>query len=332
MGNEDDGGSVRAREDEALPPSPAALRGLRPRSDLAWLHVSLSAMLIAGGVWLSAGTGNVAVYALAQLGLGLGFCQTFVLLHEAGHRTLFRRRALNETFGYLAGFLSLIPYSSWRPVHARHHRYTGWQDLDATTASLVPRPLSHWEKRLIDAAWRSWLPLFSVLYRIQNYWRIGRVRGFPGMPIRPLLATLVATLHFLAYCLLAGWWGIAESFRLLGPGLLLALMAQDVLLLSQHTHMPTHLSLGRAVRLFPPMEQASFTRSLRLPAWLSWLLMHFDAHELHHMYPAVPGYLLRRIPYSPSNEVNWIEWLREVKGMSGSEFLFGGNHGPGVAS
>jgi hypothetical protein len=77
------------------------------------------------------------------------------------------------------------------------------------------------------------------------------------------------------------------------------------------------------VQPFPPVEQGPFTRSLRLPAWLSWLLLHFDAHELHHLYPAVPGYRLREIPYTPPNEEAWWPWIQEVKRLSGTRFLFG---------
>ena len=59
--------------------------------------------------------------------------------------------------------------------------------------------------------------------------------------------------------------------------------------------MPQNVSHGAAVRPFPAIEQEPFTRSLRLPRVASALLLHFDAHELHHMYPFVPGYHLRRI-------------------------------------
>ena len=152
---------------------------------------------------------------------------------------------------------------------------------------------------------------------------IKRITPFLPTTIRPARLWFNAALQLLAYAALIGWWGLSETLVLLGPGLFLALVGQDLLLLSQHTDMPTNLSLGRDVRPFPPMEQEPFTRSLRLPAWLSWLLLHFDAHELHHLDPAVPGYLLRDISYLPPNEEPWLSWLREVKHMSGTRFLFG---------
>lgn len=305
-------------------PSPSELRCLRPRNGVAWLQVAVNLLLTGSGLGLAASFAHPAVYISGQLLLALGFTQALVLLHEAGHRTLFRQRRLNDMIGVFAGFLALIPYVVWRPIHARHHRYTGWQDLDATTESLAPRSISRWERTVINAAWRSGLPLFSLIYRVQNYWNIPRIQPYLGPAIRPARLGVFAAFQLLGYAALMAWWGVFESLTLIGPGLLLALALQDILLLSQHTHMPTRLSHGRAVRHFPPLEQEPFTRSLRLPAWLSWLLLHFDAHELHHLYPAVPGYLLRRIAYSPSNEMHWWAWLRAAKAMSGTHFLFGG--------
>lgn len=304
-------------------PNPTELHRLRPLDSLAWLHVVINLLLFGSGLTISLNSEHAVTYVAAQVLLAIGFTHSFVLLHEAGHRTLFRGRRLNDAFGLLAGFLSLIPYATWRPVHARHHRYTGWQDLDATTASLLPRPLARWEQIVINGAWRFWLPLFSVVYRIQNYWRIGRIKPYLGSSVRVSRLRLAAGLQFLSYVLLIAGWGLPESLSLFGPGLFIALMAQDILLLSQHTNMPTNISQGRPVRPFKPSEQVPFTRSLRLPEWLSWLLLHFDAHELHHLYPSVPGYFLRCVPYSPPNEVPWLNWLRDVKRLSGVEFLFG---------
>lgn len=107
-----------------------------------------------------------------------------------------------------------------------------------------------------------------------------------------------------------------------GPALLLSPMAEDVLLLSQHTHIPQHVSHGAAVRPFPAIEQEEFSRSLRLPGWLSMLLLHFDAHELHHMYPFVPGYHLHGVAYMPQNEVGYWAWIRAAKRVPGEVFLF----------
>jgi acyl-lipid omega-6 desaturase (Delta-12 desaturase) len=85
---------------------------------------------------------------------------------------------------------------------------------------------------------------------------------------------------------------------------------------------PQNVSGGEPVRPFPAVEQEPFTRSLRLPAAASSFVLHFDAHELHHMYPFVPGYHLRWIPYAPENEIGWLQWVLRAKRLPGDVLLF----------
>jgi fatty acid desaturase len=117
--------------------------------------------------------------------------------------------------------------------------------------------------------------------------------------------------------------------RVLGLATLLAFIAEDLLLISQHTHVPMGLSQGNDVIPHPAIEQEQFTRSLRFPAWLSPLLLNFDAHELHHMYPFVPGYRLSAIPYSPTNEVSCWKWIPAARNVPGEVLLFQNRHQSG---
>jgi fatty acid desaturase len=303
------------------PPTTAAVAQLRPTVLAGALHTGVTAVLFAGGISLGMVDSRVA-WLPGQLVLALGFVHAFVLLHEAGHDTLFPARRLNRIAGHLAGFLTVIPFWNWQRIHARHHHYTGWQDLDATTASLVPRPIRSWQRRCIDFAWATWLPVFALTYRVQNFWNLPRVERYITTP-RNRRRIRINTLALVsAYALILVVVGPVEVFWLVGPAFLLSLVMQETLILSQHTHVPQRLSAGQPVRAFPPPEQEQFTRSLRLPAWLSGLLLHFDAHELHHLYPQVPGYLLRRVPYRPSHEVHWWRWVKAARGLSGTDFLF----------
>jgi fatty acid desaturase len=244
-------------------------------------------------------------------------------LHEAGHRTLFASRRMNRAAGHAAGFVALIPFHNWERIHARHHRYTGWQDLDATTALLVPRRLGRAETVLVNLAWGLCLPLFSILYRVQNFWNVPRIARYLARREDARRAWINAAVLAAIYGVTIAVIGPLLVLKVFGVALLLSLASQDVILLSQHTHMPRELSAGEAVKPFAPLDQERFTRSLLLPEWLSRLLLRFDYHELHHMYVRVPGYDLHRIGYRPANEVGWLEWLRGAKRLSGTQFLFG---------
>jgi fatty acid desaturase len=230
---------------------------------------------------------------------------------------------LNRLAGHVASVFALIPFCNWRLIHARHHRYTGWQDLDATTALLVPRSIKSWERLLVNFAWTTGLPLFSILYRLQNFWNLPRVGRYLERAEERRAARINAWALLLVYAIGLIAIGPVVLLGTAGAALLLSLMAQDVILLSQHTHMPSNLSRGASVRPFPPLQQGQFTRSLRLPEWLSRFLLRFDMHELHHMYVQVPGYDLHRIPHVPNNEVGWLDWTLQAKRLRGTDFLFG---------
>jgi acyl-lipid omega-6 desaturase (Delta-12 desaturase) len=301
-----------------------AVRGeaLAP-SDLvggAYLLGAVAATLLA--LWLSSRP-SPAAWLAGQAVLALVLLQWFVLLHEAGHRSLFRTRSLNVAAGHLAGFMALVPFASWRRVHGLHHLWTGWQDRDPTTAALAPRARSRLEIALVDLAWRLWLPLFSLAYRWGNYWNVRRLNTlFTAPDQRRAMLANIAVLG-IAYAGVCGLLGIEQIFRLFGLATVLTFALQDPLILSQHTHLPQRLSGGRRVAPLDPAAQARHTRSLAFPRWFAhYVLIHFNAHELHHRFAAVPGYRLGRIACVAPNEVHWWTWLKAVKRMRGSVFLF----------
>ena len=305
----------------APPPSPAALSQLRP-TDAAGTTVALSCIAItASGITLSLSP-HWWIWATGQLLLALSLIQWFALLHECGHETLFQTKRLHAPLGHLAGLFALIPFRNWKSVHRRHHKWTGWQDLDPTTEALVPRELGRVERAIVNVAWRCWIPMFSVVYRVNNFWNWPRLKKlFASREDRRALALNMAGLAA-AYAAIVATLGVATSARLFGVALLVALIAQDLLILSQHTHIPQRLSGGVDVRPFPTIEQEVFTRSLVFPRWLSALLLHIDAHELHHMYPFVPGYRLGEVHYETENEVGLLAWIKGAHALPGDLLLF----------
>jgi acyl-lipid omega-6 desaturase (Delta-12 desaturase) len=301
-------------------PTPASLVHLRPSDAAGTGAVVLAAGVTTAGTVLALQHSWVA-WGAGQLMIAFGLVQWFVLLHEAGHMTLFRHRRLNDGAGYVAGFLALIPFAIWKRIHQRHHKWTGWQDLDPTTATLVPRPLGVAERWLVRVCWRYWIPLFSVLYRLNNFWNPLRLIRLFEPPLRQRLcaALLVSAV---AYAVLTWWLGPLVLVRTFGVALVLAFVVQDVLIISQHTHIPMGLSHGAAVAPYATLDQQPFTRSLRLPEWFSRSVLRFDRHELHHMYPFVPGYRLGQVPFVPGNEVSWRIWVPAARAVPGDVLLF----------
>lgn len=274
------------------------------------------------------------IWLAGQFGLAVAMIQWFAILHEAGHKTLFRTSWLNRWSIHAAGLLACIPGDCWRLVHAKHHYWTGWQDLDMTTQTLVPRKLHRFERLVLNVCWRLWIPLPATLYRLNNYWNLPRLwKIFPRPRERRLLVlNIIGYLAvYLALGTLLGWGFVA---RTIGLGLLITMSLQDLLILSQHTHIPMELANSQTdphthntahpVKPFPPLQQEVFTRSLIFPQWFARLiLLNVDAHSLHHMLPRVPGYHLHRLQHrKTANSIRWWKWVLRAKSIPGEILLF----------
>jgi len=266
---------------------------------------------------------SLIFWFIGQIILAVNMLQWFVLLHETGHNTLFPNRRANLVIGHISGFFSVLPFHSWQRIHSQHHKWTGWQDLDPTTKQIVPRKLNLLEKKLMNFCWKFYLPLFSILYRINNYWNLPRLfQLFTRNKLKVKMAFNVLIM-FLLYVLLVFVLGIDVFFRLFGLSFFMHLVLSDPILISQHTHVTQNLSGEKDVKPFYPEEQAIFTRSLIFPKWISdFILFNFDAHEIHHMFPTVPGYLLSQLPFFSNNQINWIKWLKESKQVPAHILLF----------
>jgi len=49
----------------------------------------------------------------------------FMIQHDCGHGSFFRRRRANDRVGQVIGVLTLTPYGYWRRTHAMHHATSG---------------------------------------------------------------------------------------------------------------------------------------------------------------------------------------------------------------
>ncbi len=289
---------------------------------LGAMFVVFGLSMTAGALWLSTSL-HPAVWFSGQILLAVAFVQWFAILHEAGHKTLFRSSKLNYLAGHLSGFFAGFPFESWKLIHGLHHRWTGWQDLDTTTAGLTPRERPRWILIVVRLCWALWIPIFSVIYRLDNYWNLPRLHKLFSHKRSVFRLAINAFLLLSAYGAVAYFVQPLPLLRYVGCGIVLGLMMEDVIILSQHTHVPMPVSNGREVSPVPPLQQEVFTRSLKFPAWFSRLiLLNMDAHELHHMYVQVPGYYLHRVPYRPQNEMSWWQWVLRSKRIRGDVLLF----------
>jgi len=134
-------------------------------------------------------------------------------------------------FGHLASAFVIMPFYPWRYIHADHHVWTGWRDLDPTMGQLRPRELSSVARRTADFCWKAWIPVFCLTFSAGNFWNLRRLRRQwkSGKPRREFLFSIL----FLVMC--------------------------DPLLLSQNAHIPKKSSGG--VKVAPRSMRRTNTRA-----------------------------------------------------------------------
>jgi omega-6 fatty acid desaturase (delta-12 desaturase) len=280
---------------------------------------------------VESGWGWLLVWFLCQLALGMLFFQWFVLMHGCGHRALFASRLLNDVFGHVASMFCLVPYSSWRYVHAQHHRWVGWMDKDPTTRGLAAPLPPLYLQRIVNFCWKFWIPIFSLVFGVAGFWNLRRVAVVAPAPRqrrRTLFSVLVLATVYAGLIALAG----LRFLEVWAVAFLCFLTIGDPILLSQHVHLPLHKTDGAKVMPFPRANQDRFTRTIIVPGWVAqWVLLQFTTHGAHHAFPQIPHYDIARVPFSSTHAIWWSEWLRAAKRIPAIRLLYESSEDTGMS-
>ena len=266
-------------------------------------------------LWLTAAV--VPLMALFQL-------RVFVLMHECGHRSLFRSARLNRIFGFVFGVVTGMPQFVWSAHHQFHHstngnwaRYQGPLSVIATDEYAAMNTRQQRRYRNARNIWRTphagffyliFSPRYLLLRGLVDLLRhvIDVCRTQPGLSMHAAAATF-KTPHWASaqefrhllwtslalFCL----WGVMAW--LVGPLLFLvcyvistsiAGWAGILIFTVQHNFEHSYAS-GDAGWNYndAAIEGTSF---LVLPRWLNWFTANIGYHHIHHLSARIPTYCL----------------------------------------
>ena len=295
---------------------------LRANNVTATCILLLELALTAFAIFLSL-SNNTFVWIAGQILFAISTLHWFVLVHDCSHWYFFTSLRANRIAGHLASIFCILPFMPWQHIHSRHHVWTGWQDLDPTQQSMVRETLPRSQKRVVDFCWRFWIPLFGLAYSFENFWNLRRLYKMFPQKKRKIENTFSVVLFFVVYGVLIWAVGGVLFLKTWGLGYLLFLVISDPLLLSQHAHIPQNLAKEKRVNANKLSEQDEFTRTLVFPKWVSrFILLHFDAHIVHHLLPNLPCYRLGEVELHSKNKIKWFLWLRMAKKMPAHQLLF----------
>lgn len=233
--------------------------------------------------------GSLAKFATIPLVAAVLF-RNFSLMHDAVHKAAFKNKWTNDLAGFISGGICLLPFEQWRRSHLEHHTWSGNLDKDPVTAfiSIFPK-LPPRVKSVLNFFWMSWFPLLAMV-QYTVFWALAAKITLQNR-LSPRLAISLAA----PICT----WGLAFALTpmpfflgALVPGAILYFVAVEVVNFPHHLQLPQYYGETR----FAFWEQYKISRSCIYPRWFaSWIVLNFNYHTEHHLYPDVPWYHLPKL-------------------------------------
>lgn len=303
-------------------PYPNILNLLKPFSSKNISKANVHFILTISGLWLSI----FGSYYFASIIPGLLFltipatavfmCRSFVLLHDCGHGSYYRRPFFNHLIGNIAGFGILIPYSLWKYIHESHHQNVGNLDKrylnpEIWTMTLKEYQESKFAVRIAYRFMRSKFMRFTITPTINL-----------GLMFRLVLsrfsrnANLSVIVHDILYVILV--W---KCLSFMSIGFLLLIFYFPLVLFyfiasytfyAQHQFEDTYWENESDWNYLDASYHGA--TCLEVPAWYRFLTGNVVYHNLHHLMSGIPFYNLHKAHLALKDQLNYnIITLSEVQ-------------------
>lgn len=243
---------------------------------------------------------------LSFLGFATVYAFSEAILHETHHRTAFRSPWLNEVVHYIAGVLAFKEPIRDRWLHAAHHTYTSYPELDP---EVVLEPPPQFRYLLLDLFRLRMVPQWfgATLRNAISADELTRRYVPPSDHSRIKWSARAITAYFgavvVASVVFTTWWPVLFVFvaRFVGAWL------HAWITLTQHA--------GLAMNIADWREN---TRTVLMSPVNKFLVWNMNYHLEHHMNPTVPFHRLPKLhdelaadcpPAYPSTWNAWRELL-----------------------
>lgn len=230
---------------------------------------------------------------LLALPAGAFLLRLFMIQHDCGHGSFFRRRSANTWVGRVIGMVTLTPYEFWRRAHAHHHATTGnldrrgMGDIDTLTVSEF-RGLDRW-KQWGYRLYRHPAILFGIGPAYQFLLRHRLPAGMMRGSWQPWASTMGTNLAIVASSGALMWLFGAGTFLLVQlPITLVAASIGMWLFYVQHQFEGTSWDRHEDWNF----QQAALHGSsyYDLPPVLRWFSANIGVHHVHHLCSMIPFY------------------------------------------
>ncbi len=248
-------------------------------------------------MWATLGTAYWLCLLLAVPAAGF-LVRLFMIQHDCGHGSFFRRRAANDWVGRVIGVLTLTPYDFWRHSHALHHAnsgnldHRGFGDIDTLTVREF-LALSRW-RQLVYRLYRHPIVMFGfgpaylfvLRHRLpggltRNHWNLCPSTMATNLAIAALAASMIWLI------------GVRPFLLVQAPITILAGSIGVWLFYVQHQFGDTFWAHDSGWNFHEAALHGS--SHYDLPGVLRWFTANIGVHHVHHLCSRVPYYRLPRV-------------------------------------
>ena len=274
--------------------------------------------------WVAVQSADVSYWLTGGLILlmSLFLVRVFVLMHDCGHRSLFRTGALNQSFGFGFGVIAGISQYVWSHHHAYHHATNGnWAKYRGPLAIVTVdeyEALTDKQRRSYERARSTWLaPVAGFLYLIFNP-RLTFLKGsvnLVGHMIKSKIAQPSMSIKAHAADFVTPHWATAKEYWhmlwsnmvSLGVWVLMCCAIEPALFFVVYL-ISVSIAGGVGIALFTVQHNFEHayasgdegwdrdTAAIRgssfliLPRWLNWFTANIGHHHVHHLSARIPNY------------------------------------------
>lgn len=231
----------------------------------------------------------------------------FIIFHDCGHGSFFRKKLANDTVGIIMGIMAFTPYYKWHTEHRIHHATAGNLDKrgigDVWTLTLDEYKKSSKGIRFLYRAFRNPFIMFSLgpIIIVMFLNRITR----SGMTMQEKNNVYFTnSMIILMAVLMSLWIGLKAYLLIQLPVILISHSMGLWLFYVQHQFDDVSWERNNAWNYKTAAIQGS--SFLRLPLIFQWFTGNIGFHHVHHLSSRIPNYNLSKCHYD--NEL-----FKEVK-------------------
>ncbi|UKN00249.1 fatty acid desaturase [Paracrocinitomix mangrovi] len=219
----------------------------------------------------------------------------FIIVHDCGHKALFKDQLSNDIAGTIAGAFTTVPLPLWRFIHDQHHKAVGHLEKRPINPDLWTLTVEEYKKASI---------VKKLIYR---FMRNGMVRVF----IAPAMLFILGRFPFPNLSWQSNVSIIAMDIVLFGVGYLV--YVNDAFLMVTIVYLiPLYVWLSFAAMMFYMQHQFEDTHWYEGEDWsnykasihgssymhfgpfMTWMTGNVGYHHIHHLNAGIPFYKLKK--------------------------------------